>query len=133
MTDCKLCHKNEAAQRAAETEWSVAATFKHSIHATDPRSKKQTDCALCHSAVPQATDLASLKLPEMKLCDTCHDGKTQANGVAIFKTTGFECARCHAKPTAPAAPEAPAAAAPPTSMLPAAPSKETIISMLEAR
>jgi c(7)-type cytochrome triheme protein len=134
MTDCKLCHKNQAAPRAAEGEWSVAATFKHSIHATDPRKKSQTDCALCHAAVPQATDLASLKLPEMKLCDSCHDGKTQANGKVIFKTTGFECARCHAKPQPPAATEPPPAnagsAAPPTSMLLRVPTG-VIISMLE--
>jgi c(7)-type cytochrome triheme protein len=98
MTDCKLCHKTEAAGRAPASEWSVAATFKHSTHATDPRNKSATACALCHAEVPNATDLKTLKLPEMKLCDSCHDGKTS------FKTTGFECARCHQK--APAAPAA---------------------------
>jgi hypothetical protein len=28
------------------------------------------------------------------MCEGCHDGKSS------FKTTGFECARCHAKQVA---------------------------------
>jgi c(7)-type cytochrome triheme protein len=98
MSDCKLCHKTEAVGRAAPSEWSVAMTFKHSTHATDPRNKQATQCAQCHAEVPNATDLKTLKLPAMKLCEGCHDGKSS------FKTTGFECARCHKRPTPPAAP-----------------------------
>jgi hypothetical protein len=96
MSDCKLCHKNEASERMAVSEWSVVATFKHSTHATDARNKQQTQCALCHAEVPNATELKTLRLPVMKLCDSCHDGKTS------FKTTGFECARCHRRAAPPA-------------------------------
>lgn len=94
MNDCRLCHKATKAERAPVSEWTVAATFKHSIHGTDPRTKGQTSCTSCHNTVKEATDLKSLKLPAMKQCDSCHDGKTS------FKTTGFECAKCHRKGTA---------------------------------
>jgi len=105
MNDCKLCHKTQAVDKAPVSAWSVAANFKHSIHANDPRSHKQTECTSCHNNVSTATDLKTVTLPPMKSCDACHDGKTS------FKTTGFECARCHSKGAAPAAPVAPAAPA----------------------
>lgn len=97
MTQCGNCHVAERPTRAPVSAWSVAATFKHDKHATDPRSKKATACIECHAGVERAKDLAAVKLPAMQMCDGCHNGKQS------FKTTGFECARCHTSAGAPAA------------------------------
>lgn len=96
MSQCGTCHLESAPQRAARTEWSVAAQFEkgkgHIKHATDPRSGKAAQCLDCHAGVRTATNLAQIKPSTMQQCDAaCHNGKT------AFKTTGFECARCHAR------------------------------------
>ena len=91
MTDCRLCHKTQAPATRPRSAWSVAATFKHVTHATDPRTHNASRCIECHANAAAANDLASITAPAMKQCDGCHDGK------AAFKTTGFECARCHTK------------------------------------
>ena len=110
MNDCKLCHKKDAVDKAPVSAWSVAANFKHSTHANDPRSHQQTECKSCHANVATAVDLKTVTLPVMKSCDSCHDGKS------AFKTTGFDCAKCHAK-TMSAPPLAPASAPAPTSSM----------------
>jgi c(7)-type cytochrome triheme protein len=103
MNDCQMCHKNQAIARAGVSDWSVSRTFAHSVHATDPRNKQPAACIGCHASVATATDLTSIKPPTMASCDGCHDGRS------AFKTTGFECARCHTKgaqaATAPMAPK----------------------------
>jgi hypothetical protein len=91
MTACAACHATSAPARAAVSRWSVAATFSHANHAEDPRKHAATACVECHANVPAATDLAAIRAPAMPTCDGCHDGKT------AFKSTGFECARCHAR------------------------------------
>lgn len=91
MTACAACHVKTAPARAAVSSWSVAATFKHATHATDPRSHAATSCVECHATVASAPDLAAIRAPTMPSCDTCHDGKI------AFKSTGFGCVRCHAK------------------------------------
>lgn len=94
MTDCGGCHKLGGKQgaRGAAGEWAVGELFAHETHARDPRKPgTETTCVDCHAAITQATNLASIKNPTMKSCDTCHDGK------AAFKTTGFQCYRCHAQ------------------------------------
>ena len=101
MTDCAACHSRTKASHAPPTQWSVAANFKHTTHATDPRTKRTTSCVDCHLTVPGSKDLASITPPRMNQCDACHDGKVS------FKSTGFGCARCHG----PAPEKAPAAAA----------------------
>ncbi|HWO26122.1 MAG TPA: cytochrome c3 family protein [Kofleriaceae bacterium] len=98
MTQCSACHVQTAAGRAA-SPWSVRATFAHKQHATDPRSRAAAKCTECHKQVATAKDLASVKAPLMADCEGCHNGKV------TFKTTGFECSRCHTplgegKPTA---------------------------------
>ena len=91
MTACAACHVKTAPAGAPASAWSVAATFKHATHATDPRSRAATSCVECHATVATAADLAAIRAPTMPSCDTCHDGKV------AFKSTGFECVRCHAK------------------------------------
>ena len=95
MTECAKCHVQTPPTRAVASEWSVAATFVHAKHATDPKTSKATQCVQCHADVKTAKDLASVRKPVMAACDSCHDGK------ATFKTTGYECARCHTKPKQP--------------------------------
>ncbi|MDQ3365699.1 MAG: hypothetical protein M3680_09765 [Myxococcota bacterium] len=95
MTECAACHASSPAARPPVSPWSVAATFKHDQHATDPRTRKTTACLDCHAQVRTATTLATIKPPTMTDCDSaCH------NGTTAFKTTGFGCARCHASPKA---------------------------------
>jgi c(7)-type cytochrome triheme protein len=88
MSDCAACH---AGNRPAKqpSPWNVSATFEHTKHALDPRSRKPTACTECHTQIAAAKDLASVTAPRMADCDGCHDGKT------TFKTTGFGCVRCH--------------------------------------
>lgn len=100
MTDCLMCHKNKAVERAGISAWTVAVNFKHDMHAVDPHTKQATPCLQCHVSVATATDLVGIAAPPMKQCESCHDGK------AAFKTTGFECARCHTKAAPAAAPSA---------------------------
>jgi c(7)-type cytochrome triheme protein len=94
MGSCGGCHKlgeTKAASSPTATEWAVTEMFTHQIHGNDPRSSRtETDCTDCHAGIPNATKVADIKNPPMKACDGCHDGKY------AFKTTGFECYRCHA-------------------------------------
>jgi len=89
MQDCAACHNRTKPSHPAASPWSVSANFKHTQHATDPRSKKTTSCVECHATVAGSKDLASIAAPKMSQCDSCHDGKVS------FKSTGFGCARCH--------------------------------------
>ncbi len=91
MDDCGKCHVQTAPARRPATEWSVAATFEHTKHANDPVSHKTTACLQCHKDIKNAKDLAAVKKPAMSDCDSCHNGKNS------FKTTGFECSRCHSR------------------------------------
>jgi hypothetical protein len=127
MNDCQMCHKKQPIARAAVSDWTVAKNFAHASHAVDPRTKQPTPCVGCHASVAQATDLASIKAPTMASCDSCHDGK------AAFKTTGFECARCHTKgmPAATPAPAPSALLSPPRAPRPA--TGQVRITMLESR
>ncbi|MCW5805041.1 MAG: hypothetical protein KIT31_21905 [Deltaproteobacteria bacterium] len=99
MTQCAGCHLSQPPARAAVTEWSVRSTFPHNKHKSDPR-KPRTDatCLECHTSVKTATTLANLKNPTMAGCEGCHNGKN------AFKTTGFECMRCHTRAPGAAAP-----------------------------
>jgi c(7)-type cytochrome triheme protein len=98
MTQCATCHVSTPPAKRPATEWSVRATFPHKKHENDPRgSNRTTVCAECHSEVKNAKDLASIKAPTMAGCESCHNGKN------AFKTTGFECSRCHSAPPKPAA------------------------------
>ena len=89
MSQCAGCHAQTPPARAMVSTWSVRATFVHKQHATDPRSRGMAKCTECHKGVAAAKDLASIKAPAMADCEGCHNGKL------TFKTTGFECARCH--------------------------------------
>jgi c(7)-type cytochrome triheme protein len=98
MSQCAACHVQTPTTRAA-SPWSVRATFAHKQHATDPRSRAPAKCTECHKQIATAKNLASIRAPLMADCEGCHNGKV------TFKTTGFECSRCHtptgqAKPTA---------------------------------
>ena len=116
MTACASCHNAPRPPSVlASGPWSVAANFDHTTHGRDPRAAANHSipaCVECHSSVAQAADLAAITAPKMTTCDGCHDGQH------AFKTTGFQCARCHsaaavktAPPAAPTAPTAPAPAA----------------------
>ncbi len=100
MDNCGRCHVERPPNRALPTIWSVAATFDHAKHATDPTTHKTTACIQCHKDVKNAKDLASVKKPAMADCDSCHNGKVS------FKTTGFECSRCHTQPAQGSSPTA---------------------------
>lgn len=91
MTACAACHVKTAPAHAPASEWSVVATFKHAQHAQDPRNNSATACVGCHATVATAAQLVQIKPPDMPRCDGCHDG-THA-----FKSTGFQCAKCHTK------------------------------------
>ena len=100
MTDCSKCHLQTKPASAVASEWSVRTTFKHESHSTDPRSRGANQCASCHAEVKNAKDLASIKKPTMESCGRCHDGKL------TFKTTGYECSKCHTKPNQASTPTA---------------------------
>jgi len=91
MNQCGACHVQTPPARAQTSEWSVKATFDHTKHAKDPRSRGTTACTECHQSIKAARDLAGIRAPTMAMCEGCHDGKSS------FKTTGFGCAKCHAK------------------------------------
>ena len=99
ITACAACHSRVPANRAVVSAWSVAATFDHAKHGKDQTGKAPA-CVSCHASVPSAQKLADISAPAMlgpNGCDRCHDGKTQIGGKVVFKTTGFGCAKCHAK------------------------------------
>ena len=90
MTECTGCHmQNAPATLGAPSMWAVGQNFSHAKHAIDPRSRQTTSCLECHTQVITSKALPVTK-PKMANCEGCHDGKSS------FKTTGFECARCHA-------------------------------------
>jgi c(7)-type cytochrome triheme protein len=91
MNDCGKCHTRDALAKKAPSEWSVAATFNHQRHANDSRSRKNTNCTECHAEIAKSTSLATMAKPKMETCAGCHNGKVS------FKTTGFDCAKCHIK------------------------------------
>jgi hypothetical protein len=97
MTECAACHSRTPPAKAAVSTWAVGSNFKHELHAVDPRSSKPTACVECHGTIAKAKDLTTATMPAMAQCDGCHNGKQLANGKPVFKTTGFDCARCHAK------------------------------------
>jgi hypothetical protein len=100
MSDCGKCHVQTPPQRMAVSEWSVAAMFVHEKHANNPKTKQPAQCVQCHADVKNAKDLATIKKPTMPSCDGCHDGKTS------FKTTGYECYKCHTRKKQPSTPTA---------------------------
>jgi c(7)-type cytochrome triheme protein len=93
MTDCGGCHKlgaKLARSGSSGSEWAVGELFGHEIHGRDPRKPQtQTTCVDCHAGITKANNLGEIKTPTMRSCDGCHDGKY------AFKTTGFQCYRCH--------------------------------------
>jgi len=89
MTQCQTCHLQQPPQKAQVSQWSVRALFPHNKHGTDPRNRATTKCTTCHNTVAKAKELATIKAPKMSQCDECHNGKL------AFKSTGFECSRCH--------------------------------------
>lgn len=95
MSSCGGCHRlgaKKARVAARDSEWSVAALFAHTTHGNDPRpGQGETSCTTCHQQIKKARTLAEVKNPTMKSCDGCHDGKL------AFKTTGFQCYRCHSE------------------------------------
>lgn len=88
MGECAACHVPLPAG-TPRSEWSVRATFAHVTHAKDPRSGGTPACIGCHTNVASAKTRAELTPPKMEDCESCHNGNT------AFKTTGFDCARCH--------------------------------------
>jgi cytochrome c553 len=109
MNECAACHSRTAPAHAPVSQWAVTGNFKHQSHAMDPRSNKMTSCVECHGSIATAKDLTTAVLPAMAQCEGCHDGKKIANGKPIFKTTGFDCARCHLKNDKPGDKPAPVA------------------------
>ncbi len=96
MTECAACHSTPPPPAMTKrSAWSVAPNFVHTQHAADPRTRSRTACLECHAPIATAKDLIAAPKPTMASCEGCHDGKTS------FKTTGFECARCHAPPKLP--------------------------------
>jgi c(7)-type cytochrome triheme protein len=92
MDRCGGCHAMGAGagRSRAPGPWSVAARFRHDTHARDPRRPgTETRCLECHAGVAAAARLDAIARPTMKSCAGCHDGRH------AFKTTGFDCARCH--------------------------------------
>lgn len=98
MTRCGGCHimgAKRARAKAVGGPWVVTKLFAHDTHGRDPRkAQTETSCVACHQGITKATKLAEIKNPTMRSCDTCHDGKF------AFKTTGFQCYRCHSETAA---------------------------------
>jgi hypothetical protein len=103
MSECDKCHSRNAVARPKISEWSVASTFDHKRHANDsrPTSRGTAQCVGCHAEIGKSTSLATMAKPKMQSCEAgCHNGKVS------FKTTGFDCAKCHIKPNQPSTPPA---------------------------
>lgn len=93
MSTCGGCHQRGqqgGGARGKPSEWAVTARFQHETHGRDPRTSSETSCVGCHASIPRAQKTRDIAAPAMQSCDGCHDGK------AAFKTTGFECKKCHA-------------------------------------
>jgi hypothetical protein len=93
MASCGGCHTLGGPRGGGgaqpDSGWSVAARFSHRDHGRDPRSKGRTACVECHATVAKAERADPIPHPAMASCDGCHDGQH------AFKTTGFDCHRCH--------------------------------------
>ncbi len=93
MSDCGSCHMlgRAAELRKSDSRYTVRGRFEHSDHERDPREKKRAEpsCKVCHTGISDAESLSDIPSPTMKSCDSCHDGKL------AFKTTGFDCVKCH--------------------------------------
>lgn len=103
MSDCDKCHNRNPVARPKVSEWSVRATFDHKRHANDsrPQSRGTAQCVGCHAEIGKSTTLATMAKPKMESCEAgCHNGKVS------FKTTGFDCAKCHIKSNQPSTPPA---------------------------
>lgn len=97
MNECGACHLKDKPAGAARSEWAVTAQFEkangHAKHAIDKRSNRPAQCFDCHPGVRTAKTLAQIKPTTMAECgDACHNGRT------AFKTTGFDCSKCHSAP-----------------------------------
>ena len=121
MSNCKACHQLSApaatsAGAVTQSVWSVARNFAHTSHGRDPqKSGAAPACTECHAGVARATTLRSVAAPTMQSCDRCHNGRE------AFKTTGFDCVRCHGKAATAATSPTMAPAGPgPAAMRPAA-------------
>ncbi|MBA2539072.1 MAG: hypothetical protein H0V17_05505 [Deltaproteobacteria bacterium] len=98
MNECGKCHQRDAVKKPGASDWSVAATFDHKRHANDSTTRKTTECSSCHAEIAKSTSLAAMAKPKMETCARCHNGKVS------FKTTGFDCAKCHIKTKEPSTP-----------------------------
>ncbi len=121
MSNCKACHQLSVAGSAAASgtptttapdqqvsAWSVAGNFAHTSHSRDPqKAGVAPNCTECHAGVVRATTLRSITAPTMQSCDRCHNGRD------AFKTTGFDCVRCHGKTSTTHTVPGPAAILPP--------------------
>ena len=88
---CFLCHMQGATSAAGglpvveETRipmrWLGDAHFSHAAH-------DKLDCAVCHDAIRQSADTATVNLPRLAVCQQCHvDGRAQSAGTT--------CTLCH--------------------------------------
>jgi c(7)-type cytochrome triheme protein len=75
-----------------------AVTFSHDGH-----KDKAEKCTACHTKIfkmkkGQTGPLAMEKMKAGEQCGTCHNGKTQVAGKAVFNVEDkAACARCHKK------------------------------------
>lgn len=89
LANCTACH-GKPTSRPPVSPWSVRVAFRHQAHGRDPSAGgAATACVSCHSAVAASTSLRTVTPPTMQSCDRCHNGRF------AFKTTGFDCVRCH--------------------------------------
>jgi c(7)-type cytochrome triheme protein len=86
-----------------------AVTFSHPAH-KEAYGKEKLDCVPCHMKPPPLFPMkkrkegearTAMKMAEMaegKFCGTCHNGKTEVNGKAVFGVQSEEdCGKCHKK------------------------------------
>ncbi len=92
LDGCAACHarglERDRTKRRQAVPWSVAARFRHQVHATHG-SGAPVPCTSCHDAVTSSTDAGTIASPSKSSCAPCHDGKV------AFKISGHGCARCH--------------------------------------
>lgn len=94
MADCTGCHTPRAGRKvgvAKSATWyqdRVRFGFWHKDH---EKISKNKDCGSCHNNVMVGKGQA-VPLPEMKACESCHDGKT------AFDAKGVQCRKCHLVP-----------------------------------
>jgi hypothetical protein len=99
--DCQGCHNPQAIENPTLRKISVPADivtgsykkirFSHQYH-FEHRGKLDMNCTSCHSGVPHSASLATLELPGMAACGTCHSQQLAAN------KRMDNCATCHANP-----------------------------------